>query len=266
MSGRVLQSWNKKIKPLYEEHNKWQRLHNQIVNHRKEHQGSPTNAQELKAAASRATIPLVQIPTAANPQDAANATLEKCISTKKNLKHHIKTETRQLMRKIIQARSKHLLRTYKTNPKTLNRATFTGNNRTTITAVRHHTTGHLHTAPADILQAFHDYHSELLSPKKGKTGKYTADVQRNYPWNMHKAPKDGMTDLTRACNTLQQHECHLDTWNLITFSTTFRNTIQHLANNKAPGPDGIPNELLRCAPDIAHHYLHTLIQCMWHTR
>ena len=145
-----------------------------------------------------------ELPTTNNPQDMTSATLDKCIRRQKDLKQHIKTETRQLMRKIIQARNRHLLRTYKTNPKAINKATFTKNGNPTISAIRHHTTGQLHTTPADILQAFHDYHKDLLSPKRGKTGRYTAEVNRNYPWNAHKAPKDGMTDITSACNTQQQ--------------------------------------------------------------
>jgi len=39
-----------------------------------------------------------------------------------------------------------------------------------------------------------------------------------------------------------------------------------MANNKAPGPDGVPSELLKCAPKVVQQLLHTLIKCMWHTK
>ena len=148
-------SWGKNIKTLYAEHSKWHRLQNQIINHRKEHQGNPPTKEEMMTTVEKDSIPRDQLPNVTNPQDMAKATLQEYSNRKKELKHRIKTETRHLMRKILRARNKHLLHTYKTKPKTLNRTTFANRSQAVITAVRHHATGQIHNTPQDILTAFY---------------------------------------------------------------------------------------------------------------
>ncbi len=37
----------------------------------------------------------------------------------------------------------------------------------------------------------------------------------------------------------------------------------HLKNGKAPGPDGIPNELLKHLPEGVHQVIHKLFILMW---
>jgi len=39
--------------------------------------------------------------------------------------------------------------------------------------------------------------------------------------------------------------------------------MRHLKNGKAPGPDGIPNELLKHLPEGVHQVIHKLFILMW---
>ena len=41
--------------------------------------------------------------------------------------------------------------------------------------------------------------------------------------------------------------------------------MRHLKNGKAPGPDGIPNELLKHLPEGVHQAIHKLFILMWMT-
>ena len=45
----------------------------------------------------------------------------------------------------------------------------------------------------------------------------------------------------------------------------FQDKIRHLKNGKAPGPDGIPNELLKHLPEGVHQAIHKLFILMWMT-
>ena len=117
-------TWNRTIKPLYEAYARWQQLLNYIVNYRKQQQGNPPRVQELRAAASQAGIPEAG-QSQHNPQKATAEAATLCSKKKSALKGKIKTETRQLMHKIMKTRNTQLLRTYKTNPKEINKKTFT---------------------------------------------------------------------------------------------------------------------------------------------
>ncbi len=46
-------------------------------------------------------------------------------------------------------------------------------------------------------------------------------------------------------------------------TTTYQTCIKHLARNKQPGPDGIPNELLGALPTEWHSIIHQLFILMW---
>ena len=46
-------------------------------------------------------------------------------------------------------------------------------------------------------------------------------------------------------------------------ATTYQTCIKHLARNKQPGPDGIPNELLGALPTEWHSTIHQLFILMW---
>ena len=45
----------------------------------------------------------------------------------------------------------------------------------------------------------------------------------------------------------------------------FQETMRHLKNGKAPGPDGIPNEMLKHLPEGVHQVIHKLFILMWMT-
>ena len=116
-----------------------------------------------------------------------------------------------------------------------------------------------------ILGAFQDFHTELLTPRTEKTGQYGTEVPIHYPWQQEGAPRDGYEGIHSTCTEQQRRESLLNAWNLVNSDTTFQDTLNHMANNKGLGPDGVPNELLKCAPRNVQTHIHTLIKCMWQT-
>lgn len=52
----------------------------------------------------------------------------------------------------------------------------------------------------------------------------------------------------------------------VTRGSVFYKTVGSLATNKAPGPDEIPNEVLRRLPARLKQAIHKLFILMWHTR
>jgi hypothetical protein len=45
----------------------------------------------------------------------------------------------------------------------------------------------------------------------------------------------------------------------------YHTALKNLSNNKAPGPDNIPNELIKMLPERAHTCFYRLFQHMWTT-
>ena len=70
--------------------------------------------------------------------------------------------------------------------------------------------------------------------------------------------------------TLESHAHHSNNPHItllpsVLKKNTFDRTLLHLANDKAPGPDGIPNALLKILPDAHKTALHNLFILLWLT-
>ena len=91
----------------------------------------------------------------------------------------------------------------------------------------------------------------LATAKDGKTGKYLPhESERNYPWS--KITSDIPETYTLESLTSRIPQTQYDP-TLAHFSqdSVFLEKLAHLPNNKAPGPDGFPNELIKhLTPDL----------------
>ena len=127
------------------------------------------------------------------------------------------------------------------------------------------TDGNILDDPKQVSQFVHKLYQGQASPAFGpKTGKYLpGEVRRDYPWHT-----GGWSDLgpftleTRVGDPLYEKVSVLDR---ICCPTLFSAQLRSLSNNTQPGPDGIPNELLKHLPDEVHQAIHKLFILMWAT-
>ena len=120
----------------------------------------------------------------------------------------------------------------------------------------------LHTDTEGILTLLTDHMSGMMAPQgHTKTGNYHPETRdptnRAGPWESE-GPDN--IKLETAGQAAQQTT---ELTPLVMEATTYQTCIKHLARNKQPGPDGIPNELLGALPTEWHNTIHQLSILMW---
>ena len=88
-------------------------------------------------------------------------------------------------------------------------------------------------------------------------------MDRNYPWEQPVAPDTYDLRVAQAQVNREEEGRHMNHY--ITDDQLFLKQLGHLSRNKAPGPDGIPNELLQYAPDIFQQALHKFYVMIWYS-
>jgi hypothetical protein len=123
----------------------------------------------------------------------------------------------------------------------------------------------IETDPIKVMNIVETYYTEKMLPTQGpntKTGKYhPLDQPRSYPWEAPMAP-DPFT-LATAPSTKQVPRTWLHT--KLQDTQAFQACLKTLARNKAPGPDGITNEMLNMLPTSGQQMIHLYLQLMWAT-
>ncbi|KAJ9520579.1 hypothetical protein QJQ45_007435 [Haematococcus lacustris] len=112
------------------------------------------------------------------------------------------------------------------------------------------------TAPADLNRIITAAYRQKLTPPTPKTGHYTNTQTRNYPWTRPKAV-DPFT-LHTCQNVHWMHTAIMD-------KAGFQECISRLSGGKAPGPDGIENEIIKMLPWEMRDTIHQLFIIMWAT-
>lgn len=94
------------------------------------------------------------------------------------------------------------------------------------------------------------------APPQAKHGEYGPARPRAYPWEGGRDSDgfDGLVPAPRAWLFEQIWDAHL-----------FQDCVRSLKNRKAPGPDGVTNEVLRALPPAGQSALHGVMQLMWAT-
>ncbi|KAJ9517217.1 hypothetical protein QJQ45_009174 [Haematococcus lacustris] len=117
-------------------------------------------------------------------------------------------------------------------------------------------TSRICTAPADLNRIITDAYGKKLAPPTPKTGHYTNTRTRNYPWARAKAD-----------DPFSMHTCKNIHWlhTAIMDKAGFQECLSRLAGGKAPGPDGIENEIIKMLPWEMRDTIHQLFIVMWAT-
>ncbi|KAJ9516866.1 hypothetical protein QJQ45_027280, partial [Haematococcus lacustris] len=112
------------------------------------------------------------------------------------------------------------------------------------------------TAPADLNRIITEAYGTKLAPPTPKTGNYTNTQTRNYPWARAKAD-----------DPFTMHTCQNVHWlhTAIMDKASFQECLSRLSGGKAPGPDGIENEIIKMLPWEMRDTIHQLFIIMWAT-
>ncbi|KAJ9529435.1 hypothetical protein QJQ45_013693 [Haematococcus lacustris] len=112
------------------------------------------------------------------------------------------------------------------------------------------------TAPADLNRIITAAYGQKLAAPTPKTGHYTNTQTRNYPWARAKA--DDAFALHACQNIHWLHTAIMD-------KAGFQECISRLSGGKAPGPDGVENEIIKMLPWEMRETIHQLFIIMWAT-
>ena len=155
---------------------------------------------------------------------------------------------------------------YNTQPKQVHNTIFGKTaGKAKLTAVLEHETGNVLNKPEEVLQQVHKYFQNQANPAFGpKTGKFLpTEIVRSYPWAVGSHGNlDPYTIETKVGKPRYGKVSILDH---IRCPSMFSARVRGLSNNKQPGPDGIPNELIKHLPEELHQAIHKLFVLMWLT-
>jgi hypothetical protein len=171
-------------------------------------------------------------------------------------------EHRQESMRAAQNRLQHLL---STKPKAGHKMLFAdGEPKPTLDAVLDPTTRKLTTDPERVKQVVAGKFAEMQRPPTGtKTGMYLPnDAPRNHPWaHGNTEPLDPF----ELCTDATQLDKRPWLYGYVRDESIFFSCCKSLSNGKAPGPDGISNEVLKMLPVEVKKLVHKLFVVMWAT-
>jgi len=120
--------------------------------------------------------------------------------------------------------------------------------------------------PDAVLKYVHSSFQEQAKPASGsaKTRAFKPnDGNRKYPWK-HGA-YSSIDPFTLETAAGKPGFGSISLLGHVRDPCIFQEKMRHLENGKAPGPDGIPNELLKRLPEGVHQVIHKLFISMWMT-
>jgi hypothetical protein len=152
-------------------------------------------------------------------------------------------------------------------PKVMNRLIFNKHEENPVSpVVLKDKEGQAHTCSEELIDIMTEHMTEMMAPNgHQKTGRYLprGNQEARDPQN-EKGPWE-----TTGLDTFQLEtpavagRSTADILSLVMDKETFNSCIKHLAKNKQPGPDGIPNELINSLPGPWHQAIHQLFTLMW---
>jgi len=192
---------------------------------------------------------------------------ESCLKARKTAARRKDKITKELKWHSGVAARQRIQKQYPTKQKQMNKQFFgEATDKKQLTYVLNKETGEMLNDPDAMLEYVQSSFQEQAKPASGsaKTRAFRPnDENRKYPWK-HGAYSsiDPFTLETAAGKpgfgsvSLLEH---------VRDPCIFQEKMRHLKNGKAPGPDGILNELLKHLPEGVHQVIHKLFILMWMT-
>ena len=134
-------------------------------------------------------------------------------------------------------------------------------------AVQDSDTNKMHTDPEAIKQSLQKFCQCLAGPatSAGKTGVFLpGEAPRQYPREHGSMKSQDRIDIGTDVYEQEVPEVHIQ--DHIRDKAVLQRVLLHLSNNKTPGPNEIPNELLKHMPASMQDAIHQLVVMMWMTR
>ena len=121
-------------------------------------------------------------------------------------------------------------------------------------------TGELVTDPSRIKPLIHKYirrRTTASSPQADDLPPHNNSAPEPFPFSTPRATDHfTLENPAPSIHSLTQ---------VIDDESTFRFSVQSLANNKSPGPDGVANEVIKALPAAGKQAIHNLLKLMWAT-
>jgi ribonuclease HI len=118
--------------------------------------------------------------------------------------------------------------------------------------------GNIITEPDQVKQHIHETIAEKLKPAAGSSAPQQAP--RQYPWEL-----PGAIDKFTLETDALAGACYQGLHHMIMDKAEYHRCLTSLKSGKLPGPDDIPNEIIKAAPPLLQDCLHMLMMLMWGT-
>jgi exonuclease III/ribonuclease HI len=219
-------------------------------------------ADEVAAALSRPlqrTISILRRAISDGGEDADSQLHAIVDQTRKTIKA-IDQEHNAEARKAAKVHAQHML---DAKPKQAHKAIFKkGAARSSLSALKHPATGEIATDKQGVLHAAWSFFANMLQAPGPKTGRYLPDERScaDFPFTRQSAT-DRFTLKTAATELPQRPWLHT----VILDKAAFLHNVSQLGNKKAPGPDGVINEMIKMLPNETLDIIHSMFVVMWAT-
>jgi hypothetical protein len=124
---------------------------------------------------------------------------------------------------------------------------------------------HISTEPSKVIQVASDFFTKLFSPGHvTKSGKYLPEereTRHTTPWENPANPDNFKLSMPPGFPNPMES----DLLELLMAGNTYMDRVRHMKRSKSPGPDKIPNELLKALPELWHETIHDMFIIMWIT-
>ena len=192
---------------------------------------------------------------------------QECGKARKTAQKTKQKKTKKLKQESSNAVRQRIQKQYPIKQKQMNKQIF-GNleDRKQLTTVLNKETGKMVTDPVEVTTYVQDSFQKQARPASGlpKTNDfYPNSSNREYPWKV--GAHSNIDPFTLETAAGKQEYGHMSMVDHMRDPNLFSDRIKRLKNGKSPGPDGIPNELLKHLPEGIHQAIHKLFILMWLT-
>jgi len=133
-----------------------------------------------------------------------------------------------------------------------------------FTALEDKETGRVMNGSAEIREHVFEYFQKQAKPVFGpKTGMESLKTPTTYPWQ--RGGCEGLDSFNMQTGVGDPDSKPVPVLQHVQKYNMFLDAIRRLKNGKQPGPDGVPNELIKHLPDNVHQAIHKLLIVMWAT-